>query len=115
MSTERPIDFLVSLVHELCALPKETEWVEFKESNANPEELGEYISALANAAALQGKAFAYIVWGVRDAGHAIVGTNFDPFATKLGNEELESWLLKLLDPKIDFRFFKVPIDGKPVV
>jgi len=115
VSAERPVDFLISLVHELCALPKETEWVEFKESNTNPEDIGEYISALANAAALQSKAFAYLVWGVRDADHAIVGTSFDPFTTKVGNEELESWLLKLLDPKIDFRFFKVPIDGNAVV
>jgi len=115
VSAERPLDYLISLVHELCALPKETEWVEFKENNDNPEEIGQYISALANAAALQGKAFAYLVWGVRDADHEIVGTSFDPFATKVGNEELESWLLRLLEPKIDYRFFKVPIDGKPVV
>jgi len=115
MSADRPIAFLVSLVHELCALPKETEWVEFKENNTNPEEIGEYISALANAAALQGKAFAYLVWGVRDNDHEIVGTSFDPFTTKVGNEELESWLLKLLEPKIDFRFFKLPIDGNALV
>jgi ATP-dependent DNA helicase RecG len=60
VSAERPIDFLISLLHELCALPKETEWVEFKENNDNPEEIGEYISALANTAALQRKAFAYL-------------------------------------------------------
>jgi predicted HTH transcriptional regulator len=88
VSAERPIEFLVSLVHELCALPKETEWVEFKENNDNPEEIGEYISALANAAALQGKAFAYLVWGVHDAEHDIVGTRLDPFTIKVGNEEL---------------------------
>jgi predicted HTH transcriptional regulator len=115
VSAERPIDFLISLLHELCALPKETEWVEFKENNDNPEEIGEYISALANTAALQRKAFAYLVWGVRDADHEIVATSFDPFSAKVGNEELESWLLRLLDPKIDFRFFKVPIEGTPVV
>ena len=55
------------------------------------------------------------MWGVDDADHKNVGTSFDPFTTKVGNEELESWLLRLLEPKIDFRFFKVPIDGKPVV
>lgn len=115
MSAERPLDYLASLVHELCDLPRETEWVEFKVNNDNPEEIGEYISALANAAALQGKAFAYLVWGVDDADHKNVGTSFDPFSTKVGNEELESWLLKLLEPKIDFRFFRVSIDGKPVV
>ena len=61
MSAERPIEFLVSLVHELCALPKETEWAEFKENDDNPEEISEYLSGLANTAALQGKAFAYLV------------------------------------------------------
>ena len=35
-------DYLQHLVRELAALPKETEWVEFKENNANPEDIGEY-------------------------------------------------------------------------
>ena len=61
MTAERSATYLQGLVQELCNLPKETEWVEFKESNDNPEEIGEYISALSNAAALQGKAFAYLV------------------------------------------------------
>ncbi len=34
------------LINELTTLPKETEWVEFKVNNANPQEIGEYISAL---------------------------------------------------------------------
>jgi len=36
----------------LLALPDETEWVEFKHNNDKPDEIGEYISALAKAAAL---------------------------------------------------------------
>ncbi len=52
---------------------------------------------------------------MRNTDHAIVGTAFDPLADKVGNEELESWLLRLLDPKIDFRFFKVPFDGNHVI
>jgi ATP-dependent DNA helicase RecG len=44
-----------------------------------------------------------------------VGTRFDPHAARVGNEELESWLLRLLEPKIDFRFFRVEIDGHSVV
>jgi predicted HTH transcriptional regulator len=102
-------------VRELCALPRETEWVEFKVSDADPQQIGEYISALSNSAALVGKAFAYLVWGVRDIDHAVVGTAFDPGAARVGNEELESWLLRLLEPKIDFRFFGVSVDGHQVV
>jgi hypothetical protein len=43
---------LNTLLRELTALPTEVEWVEFKCNNQNPEEMGEYLSALANAAAL---------------------------------------------------------------
>ncbi len=115
MTSDRPAAYLASLVRELCALPRETEWVEFKLNDAEPRAIGEYISALANAAALVGKAFAYLVWGVSDGDHAVVGTTFDPRTTHVGNEELESWLLRLLEPKIDFRFFTVTVDEQPVV
>lgn len=115
MTSNRPVDYLASLLRELCALPRETEWVEFKVNDAEPQAIGEYISALANAAALAGKAFAYLVWGVRDEDHAVVGTTFDPYAARVGNEEQESWLLRLLEPKIDFRFFTVEVDGRRVV
>jgi len=115
MTSDRPVDYLVSLVRELCKLPQETEWVEFKENDAAPQDIGEYISALANGAALTGKAFAYLVWGVRSNDHVVIGTSFAPRAARVGNEELENWLLRLLQPKIDFRFFEVSVDGLPVV
>ena len=52
MRNDRSADYLTSLVRELCAQPRETEWVEFKENDAEPQAIGEYVSALANAAAL---------------------------------------------------------------
>jgi len=103
VTSDRPAEYLVSLVRELCKLPRETEWVEFKMKDAEPQTIGEYLSALANAAALTGKAFAYLVWGVRDKDHTVVGTAFAPRAARVGNEELENWLLRLLEPKIDSR------------
>lgn len=66
MSPPRSVAYLESLVRELCALPRECEWVEFKRNNDDPQEIGEYISALANTAALVGKGSAYVLWGVRD-------------------------------------------------
>jgi ATP-dependent DNA helicase RecG len=115
VTTDRPVEYLVSLVRELCKLSQETEWAEFKVNDAEPQEIGENVSALANSAALTGKAFAYLVWGVSDGDHSIVGTRFAPRAAKVGNEELENWLLRLLTPKIHFRFFEVRVDGQPVV
>lgn len=115
MTTDRPTDYLISLVRELCKLSQETEWVEFKANDAEPQQIGEYLSALANSAALAGKAFAYLMWGVSDGEHTLVGTKFSPATAKVGNEELESWLLRSLAPKIHFRFFDVVVDGLPVV
>ena len=63
MSTDKPQEYLVGLVNELRKLPAETGWVEFKENAANPEDIGEYLSALSNSAALNGKANAYLIWG----------------------------------------------------
>lgn len=115
MTTIRTVDYLISLVNELRKLPSETEWVEFKVNDAEPQEIGEYLSALSNAAALHGKAFAYLVWSVEDGSHDLVGTSFDPATAKVGNEELENWLLRLLSPRIDFHFHRFETDGKQVV
>lgn len=115
MTTNRSPEYLISLLNELRKLPKETEWVEFKLNDAEPEDIGEYLSALANSAALCGKAFAYLVWGIEDGTHNIAGTSFLPSRTKVGNEELENWLLKLLTPKIHFRFFEFDLNGVSIV
>ncbi len=115
MTTSRPSAYFLSLVNELRNYPEEAEWFEFKHNKAEPEMVGEYISALANSAALHGKANAYVVWGVDDSSHKIIGTTFRPASSKVGKEELESWLLRLLAPKIHFRFHELMSDGKPVV
>jgi ATP-dependent DNA helicase RecG len=115
MTIERSAHYLRGLVSELRKLPQETEWLEFKENNCNPQEIGEYISALANGATLVGKTRGYLIWGIRDDDRAVVGTTFEPAIARHGNEELESWLLRLLEPRLDFRFNKIDFDGYPVV
>ena len=114
MTIDRDIKYLKSLIEELRNLPKETEWVEFKRNNEKPDEIGEYISSLSNSAALCGKANAYLLWGIDNETHEIVGTTFIPSATKVGNEELENWLHRLMKPKINFRFFEITIGGEPL-
>lgn len=106
MTVDRTLDYLKSLLRELVKLPQETEWVEFKHDNADPQEVGEYISALANAAALLGKQSAYIVWGIDNESHAVIGTRFSPSKARHKQQELESWLLQKITPKIAFRFFE---------
>jgi len=99
----------------LLALPAETEWVEFKHNNDNPQEIGEYVSALANGAALHGKACGYFVWGIEDGTHRVVGTAFRPRRARVGNEELENWLLQKLTPRVDFTIHEFTMEGQSVV
>lgn len=103
------------LIQDLSAHPNETEWLEFKHNNFSPQQIGENISALSNSAALLGNPIAYIVWGVEDKSHNIVGTTFQPYNEKIGNEELENWLTKHLSPRIDFRITEGEIDEKHIV
>jgi len=111
------LEYLTSIVKELLNLnqQKEIEWIEFKQNNNDPKAIGEYISALANSAALHRKTKAYMLWGIDDLSHDIIGSTFSPSKKKIGNEELENWLLRLLEPKIDFRFFEIKIEGNPIV
>ena len=92
------------LVGELVKLPQETSWVEFKLNNSDPKMIGEDVSALANAAVLSERDYAYMIWGVNDTTHEIEGTTVNLAGQKVGNEELENWLRHQLSSNADFEF-----------
>lgn len=103
-----------SVIKEFQTLPKECEWVEFKVNNADPQELGEYISALANSACYHNQPYGYLVFGIEDESHRIVGTKFRPKQEKIKGQEIENWLATQLTPRIDFSIHEVSIEGFPV-
>jgi ATP-dependent DNA helicase RecG len=107
---------LQSLIDRLRAEPHETEWLEFKANRYEPHEIGEYLSALSNAASLHGKPKGYLVFGVENNSHAIVGTDFDPESIKAkGNQPLLLWLSVGLQPNVGFDLFVTTVLGKRVV
>ena len=108
-------DYERNLVRELISLPCETEWVEFKHNMCDPQQIGEYISALANSTALIIRPKAYMIWGVDDATHKLIGTSFNFRTCRKGSEELELWLSRMLSPSVAFRFFDVEVDDVRVV
>ena len=114
MTTHSDPEYLTGLVHNLRSLPHETEWVEFKSNYNDPQGIGEYISALSNGAALNGKSSAYLVWGIEDNSHSVVGTSFSLPNEREGNEPLENWLSRKLNPHTDFRYHEIEIDGQNV-
>ena len=103
---------LINLIDELRALPKETEWAEFKLSTIKPQErLGDYISGLSNAACVNNQAFGYLILGVDDNDHSVKGTNYNFKNRKQGNEELEFWIRRYLSPSIRFEYFECIYDA----
>jgi ATP-dependent DNA helicase RecG len=82
----------------------EGEWFEFKMNNADPMMIGEDVSALSNMARIRGMDKAYLIWGVEDRTHERLGSHFDPWVSKKGNEDLIPWLRLELSPTIQFAF-----------
>lgn len=107
---------LLALVDRLRALHTETEWFEFKRNHGDAEQIGEYLSALANEACLRGQARGYLVFGIDNDSHDVVGTHFDPYAIKgKGNQDLLPWLGAGLRPNTGFDVHVVDHPGGRVV
>lgn len=109
---------VVELVDRLRAEPGEADWFEFKESSViPPEALGEYLSALSNAAALARKRFGYLVLGVHDTTHQVKGTRFDPQNEKVKkNQNLLFWTTRGLAPRVHLEVYEAAHpDGHVVV
>lgn len=88
MTPSHPIKDYAALVRALCRRDGESEWIEYKQNHVDPAEIGRYISALSNAAALSERPFGYLLWGVEDGTGRLVGTAFSPSTAKKGNEPL---------------------------
>ena len=107
---------LTALLDRLRAEPRETEWLEFKANRYEPQVLGEYLSALANAACLAGTPRGDLVCGIEAGSHAAVGTGFDPPTEKgKGEQLLPLWLSLGLRPNVGFEVWPFVYRGLRVV
>ena len=104
-----------SIIEESRKYLYEQPWIEFKHNNYDPQEIGEYISALSNTAALFNQEHAFLIWGIDNCTHDIIGTSFIPQETKVGNQGLELWISTQLEPQVQFYFHTTEIDGKQLV
>ena len=70
-------DELADILTELLKNP-ESEYIEFKraENTFDIDKLGKYFSAISNEATLRDKQYGWIVFGIDDKTHDVVGTNF---------------------------------------
>jgi predicted HTH transcriptional regulator len=104
------------LIKELINRDAEDSCIEFKANNSDPNEIGEYISALSNSATYNDQQYAYLVWGVDNDTHKLTDTKFNYRIKKgEGNEDLEPWLRRLLSDNANFEFDETYLDEKKVV
>ena len=64
---------------------------------------------MSNGACIANQDFAYLVLGIDDKTHKIVGTNFRLAALKQGDQVFELWLRNLVSPKINFQIYEEDI------
>lgn len=102
------------IIEELISHDSEEEWFEFKENWYEPVELGQYISAMSNAAVMRGEDFAYFVWGVKDDDHSVVGTSFK-FQVDVKGEPLQHFIARQLNPDVGFSFEEITLENKRIV
>lgn len=78
------------------------------------EQVGEYISSLSNSATILGREFAYMIWGISNTNHEIVGTTLN-YEIEINNEPLKHYLARNLSPSINFYFLETHINNKRIV
>jgi len=103
------------LIQSLLSEGRETPWLEFKCNNADPARIGEYVSAIANAAALHDRDEGYVVWGVEDSMRKPVGTTFNPNTAKIGGQPLLIHLASTLAPALHLDVLEGVVDGHRTV
>lgn len=104
----------IDIINECLSYESEREWFEFKENWFEVNQLGEYISSLSNSAAILGKDYAYMIWGINDKTHEIVGTTIN-YEKEIKNEPLNHYLARNINPSIDFYFLETNINSKRLV
>ena len=69
---------LKDILDHLLSEPHENEILEFKkaERNYDFEKIGKYFSALSNEANLKGKPYAWLIFGIDDKSHRIIGSHY---------------------------------------
>ena len=99
------INIHATLSH-LRSLTAENEIVEFKEAKNTYDfnKLGKYFSALSNEANLKGKPYAWLVFGIENKNHAVVGTQYRLQRKDLDSLKSEIALVKELGYRLIFNW-----------
>lgn len=116
---------LQHVLNDLRNLSSENEIVEFKEAKTGYDfnKLGKYFSALSNEANLKGKPFAWLIFGIENKKHSIVGSQYrttrkdldslkSEIANKTTNRITFIEIYELNEPKGRVVMFQIPAAPK---
>jgi ATP-dependent DNA helicase RecG len=101
-----------ALLRRLLQQRAESEWLEFKHNNSDPDEIGRCVSACANASMLAGKDRAFMVWGIENKTKRKLGTSVRLNDLKKGGENLQNWLSRMVDPCVMMEFIDFDDNNK---
>lgn len=110
---------VADVVNRCLSYGDETEWFEYKQDTAvsSADEVGEYISALSNGAVMRGESFGYLIWGIHNKTHELVGTSFvyDKDVDDGNTEPFKHYLTRNVKPSLYLDFDEEMMDGKRIV
>lgn len=107
---------LTDILSRLRALPAETEVAEFKKAKNGfgDDELGQYFSALSNEANLKSIPYAWLIFGVDDKTHNVLGSNYKQ--TRPSLDAMKKAIADQTTSRITFEeIYTLKYDGKRVV
>ena len=108
--------YISEVIDRCLSYDDEAEWFEYKKGSAvsSIDEIGEYISALSNGAAMNGEPYGYLIWGIHNDTHEITGTDFR-YTGDVDHEPFEHRLYRNVSPAIFCRFDEEQVEGRRVV
>lgn len=95
------MDKYINIFENLISFKEEYKWLDFKENWFSKDEIGEYILALSNGAAMSGKEHGYLIWEVNDLSKKVVSTTINLDKDIVG-ELYKNYLSRNLKPSIPF-------------
>lgn len=107
---------LTDILSRLRALPAEPEVAEFKKAKNGfgDDELGQYFSALSNEANLKSIPYAWLVFGIDDKTHEVLGSNYKQ--TRPSLDAMKKAIADQTTSRITFEeIYTLKYDGKRVV
>lgn len=108
--------YVEDIVNRCRSYDDEMEWFEYKKDTAvsRADDIGPYISALSNGAVMHGEPYGYLIWGIHNKTHEIIGTTFN-YTGDTDNGPLEQMLNVGTEPSMYFHFDEDIVEGKRVV